>query len=59
LIAGYHLAFAIGAASVAVGILTALALLRPRRSPQIEPMPLAQARPVPLDHAQQAQRRAA
>jgi EmrB/QacA subfamily drug resistance transporter len=31
LIAGYHLAFAIGAASVAVGILVALTLLRTRR----------------------------
>jgi MFS family permease len=31
LIGGYHLAFAIGAATVAAGILGALALLRPRR----------------------------
>jgi EmrB/QacA subfamily drug resistance transporter len=31
LIAGYHLAFAIGAATVTVGILAALTLLRPRR----------------------------
>lgn len=32
LLAGYHLAFAIGATSVTTGILVALALLRPRRS---------------------------
>lgn len=35
LIAGYHLAFTIGAASVATGVLAALVLLRPR--PPIEP----------------------
>jgi hypothetical protein len=32
LVGGYHLAFAIGAASVAVGIVTALALLRTREA---------------------------
>jgi EmrB/QacA subfamily drug resistance transporter len=32
LLGGYHLAFAIGAASVAIGILTALILLRPRNA---------------------------
>ena len=31
LLAGYHLAFTIGAASVAVGLLAALVLLRPRQ----------------------------
>jgi len=31
LVGGYHLAFAIGAASIVVGIVTALAVLRPRR----------------------------
>ena len=33
LIGGYHLAFAIGATSIAVGMLTALAVLRTRRAP--------------------------
>jgi EmrB/QacA subfamily drug resistance transporter len=43
LIAGYHLAFAIGAASVAAGVLAALVLLRPRRP--IEPDVLTEPRP--------------
>jgi EmrB/QacA subfamily drug resistance transporter len=38
LIAGYHLAFRIGAACVVVGILTALAVLRTRRAQEDEPV---------------------
>jgi MFS family permease len=38
LISGYHLAFAIGAASVAAGVLGALVLLRPRRALEPEPV---------------------
>jgi EmrB/QacA subfamily drug resistance transporter len=38
LIAGYHLAFAIGAASVAAGVLAAVVLLRPRPTPEPEPV---------------------
>jgi len=44
LLAGYHLAFTIGAASVTTGILVALALLRPRRrrpDPALQRDPLA------------------
>jgi MFS family permease len=37
LLAGYHLAFAIGAASVAIGALGALALLRPPRPSEPDP----------------------
>jgi EmrB/QacA subfamily drug resistance transporter len=37
LLAGYHLAFAIGAASVAIGTLAALALLRPPRRSEPDP----------------------
>ena len=37
LISGYHLAFAIGAASIVVGVLGALVLLRPRRTRDPEP----------------------
>jgi MFS family permease len=33
LVAGYHLAFAIGAVSVAIGVLSAIAVLRTRRGP--------------------------
>jgi MFS family permease len=36
LIAGYHLAFAIGAGSVAAGLIGALVLLRPRRATEPE-----------------------
>jgi EmrB/QacA subfamily drug resistance transporter len=35
-LSGYHLAFVIGAASVATGIVAALVLLRPRRTPEPE-----------------------
>jgi hypothetical protein len=35
LVGGYHFAFAIGAASVAVGIVTAVALLRTRETPAV------------------------
>jgi MFS family permease len=39
LVSGYHLAFAIGAASIAVGIVTALVVLRTRRVPaETEPL---------------------
>ena len=37
LISGYHLAFAIGASSIVVGVLGALVLLRPRRTRDPEP----------------------
>jgi MFS family permease len=36
LIAGYHLAFVIGAGSVAAGVVGALVLLRPRRASELD-----------------------
>ena len=48
LISGYHLAFAVGAGCVAVGIVLAFALLRPERSgleTDARPMPAADAEP--------------
>jgi EmrB/QacA subfamily drug resistance transporter len=41
LIAGYHLAFVIGAASVAAGVVGALVLLRPRPAASPDPVPEA------------------
>jgi EmrB/QacA subfamily drug resistance transporter len=49
LVAGYHLAFSIGAVSVAAGILVALAVLRTRRSAATEPA--LQAEPARLPRA--------
>jgi MFS family permease len=42
LVSGYHVAFAIGAASVAIGILSALAVLRTPGAPEIEPTTAAE-----------------
>jgi MFS transporter len=42
LVSGYHVAFAIGAASVAIGILIALAVLRTPGAPEIESAPAAE-----------------
>jgi MFS family permease len=42
LVSGYHVAFVIGAASVAIGILTALAVLRTPGAPEIEPTTAAE-----------------
>jgi EmrB/QacA subfamily drug resistance transporter len=58
LLGGYHLAFAIGAASVAVGLLTALATLRTRTAAQ--PTPVREpVRPIALDHEPDFERQAA
>jgi hypothetical protein len=57
LVGGYHTAFAIGAASVVVGIVMALTVLRTR-----EPDPAAEAEPVrelPLEPEPQLERQAA
>ena len=61
LVSGYHLAFAIGVVSVAVGLLTALAVLRPPRAgedapPAVAVRPLG---PVTDDPAPQLERQAA
>jgi EmrB/QacA subfamily drug resistance transporter len=53
LIGGYHLAFMIGAASVAVGILMALLLL-PRSEAVPETMPAADPAPAPIAIAREA-----
>jgi EmrB/QacA subfamily drug resistance transporter len=50
LVAGYHLGFAVGAISVAVGIVTALVVLRTRARPVEEPA----VAPVPADFAVEA-----
>jgi EmrB/QacA subfamily drug resistance transporter len=42
LVSGYHLAYAIAAASVAIGILSALAVLRRLGTPETEPTPAAE-----------------
>jgi hypothetical protein len=44
LLGGYHLAFVIGAGSVAAGIVSALVLLRPRRAAEPEPVAAARER---------------
>src|SRR4051794_8563400 len=50
LIGGYQLAFLIGAATIAVGIAVAVALLRPRDSrPELQVAPTAEADPVPAN----------
>jgi EmrB/QacA subfamily drug resistance transporter len=60
LVDGYHLAFTIGAASVTLGILTALVVLRTRRVPEaastpvLEPARLATPEPEPELHHQAA-----
>jgi EmrB/QacA subfamily drug resistance transporter len=47
LVSGYHLAFAIGATSIAVGMVTALAVLRTRRLPVVsQPAPDSAATPT-------------
>jgi hypothetical protein len=42
LVSGYHLAFAIAAACVAIGIVSALAVLRTPSAREIEPAPVAE-----------------
>jgi EmrB/QacA subfamily drug resistance transporter len=58
LLAGYHLAFSIGAASVAIGIVGALTLLRPRRSTEPDlafgPDPVVAHEPEPAFEQQAA-----
>jgi EmrB/QacA subfamily drug resistance transporter len=53
LVAGYHLAFAIGGASVVAGIVIALAVLRTRHAPQPEPAEPAAALEPPTPLRQQ------
>ena len=61
LVSGYHLAFAIGALSIVVGILTALAVLRPGDIPAAA-RPAADSEPAPYipgEPAPQLERQAA
>jgi hypothetical protein len=48
LVSGYHLAFAIGATSIAVGLVTALVILRSRR---LAPVPEPATEPAPAPSA--------
>jgi MFS family permease len=61
LVSGYHLAFAIGAGSIVVGILTALAVLRTRDAPAAaHPAPDSKpARYIPSEPEPQIERQAA
>ncbi len=61
LLGGYHLAFLIGAATIAAGTLLALALLRPSRTrSQLEPVaPAALAHQTPVLTTSEMEREAA
>ncbi len=58
LVSGYHLAFAVGAGSIAVGIVTALAVLR-TRNPNADADPVADESVVYLPAERPAERQAA